>query len=394
MKIHTLSALLLGALCVFMPLAPTFADPNEAGLAPVPGDQVPPANASLLLPGANPTGYVRVPVQAKQTEAVASGTGKKYYVAPTETTGESGSPKVANDAAANSRANPWSLRKTIAAVNADPGGAGSVVVFYGGTYRGVGDRYKDTPDPYFALDTTNDFTFTRPVTLQNVPGQQPWLKGSALTDTSPGVWQPATEAGGVSLPPGTYKRAWSETAGKHLGFYDLQIDNGDKRDKSKNPASGVADMVFVDGKMLRPVVAFSWDYKEKVKDVEEKRSGSKTAQEQLLPPDDKRSPNGTFWLDSANNTLYVNLGADPTGKTVEINTRLAQGIKIASVASGSVVRGLGFAHYTEYGLFVYHANAFELSHCAFAWNGMIGAQLRGPRSTTTCSPATVKMAWP
>lgn len=115
----------------------------------------------------------------------------------------------------------------------------------------------------------------------------------------------------------------------------------------KYPLAGHRDMVYINGVSLKQV-----------------------ASKALVEP-------GAFFVDYAKHKLYI--GNNPAGKTVEATalTRafgLWQGGK--SNPRGTVVRGLGFAHYAIMGINV-QAPGVTLENNTFAWNGVQGVCFAG-----------------
>ncbi|GLW10715.1 hypothetical protein Misp01_58430 [Microtetraspora sp. NBRC 13810] len=141
-----------------------------------------------------------------------------------------------------------------------------------------------------------------PVTLQPYPGEKVWFKGSREIPSSQLVadgdawrlddWNPESVC--RATPPA----------------YDECMNPGHYNDD--NPVGGDPQMVFLDGEPLRQVAT-----REEV--------GA-----------------GTFFHDGSVDKTY--LGSDPAGRRVEITARKS-GMHFFAGADGSVVRGLGFAHY-------------------------------------------------
>lgn len=86
---------------------------------------------------------------------------------------------------------------------------------------------------------------------------------------------------------------------------------------------------------------------------------------------------GKFYVDKANNKLYI--GTNPAGKTVEATTE-GSAFSLSSTrqsnASGTAIRGLGFAHYAEDAIGIRKANNVTLENNTFVWNGLRGAHFR------------------
>ncbi|KAI1698522.1 right handed beta helix region domain-containing protein [Ditylenchus destructor] len=82
---------------------------------------------------------------------------------------------------------------------------------------------------------------------------------------------------------------------------------------------------------------------------------------------------GKFFMDSANNVLYI--GSDPTSKLVEVGT-LTRGLQFAPGAEGSRVLGIGFAQYSNYwggsGVLVSYSNDVTIDLCSFVQNAFQG----------------------
>ncbi|OKH27682.1 hypothetical protein NIES1031_07115 [Chroogloeocystis siderophila 5.2 s.c.1] len=168
------------------------------------------------------------------------------------------------------------------------------------------------------------------LTLQAYPNEQPWLKGSTVVDgwvQEGSIWR---------------KDGWN--------FSFLPVEEGKAIDP-KYPMAGHRDMVYINGVALKQV-------------------GSKAN----VGP-------GTFFVDGRNNKLYI--GTNPSGKTVEATTQTEGIMAWNSAASGSVIRGLGLAHYANQGLKI-GASGITVENSTLAWNGLdgvavlsSGAKLRG-----------------
>ncbi len=168
------------------------------------------------------------------------------------------------------------------------------------------------------------------LTLQAYPNEQPWLKGSTVVDgwvQEGSIWR---------------KDGWN--------FSFLPVEEGKAIDP-KYPMAGHRDMVYINGVALKQV-------------------GSKAN----VGP-------GTFFVDGRNNKLYI--GTNPSGKTVEATTQTEGIMAWNSAASGSVIRGLGLAHYANQGLKI-GASGITVENSTLAWNGLDGlivqssdAKLRG-----------------
>ncbi|PPS44237.1 hypothetical protein B1A85_09760 [Chroococcidiopsis sp. TS-821] len=156
------------------------------------------------------------------------------------------------------------------------------------------------------------------LTLQAYPNEQPWLKGSIVVEgwvQEGNIWR--KDGWNHSFPPNQQPRA---------------ID-------PKFPMAGHRDMVYINGVALKQV-------------------GSKA-----------RVAPGTFYVDARNKKLYI--GSNPSGKTVEATTQ-EEGIVVWNSASaGSVIRGLGLAHYANEGIKIGAANV-TVENNTLAWNGLNG----------------------
>lgn len=158
------------------------------------------------------------------------------------------------------------------------------------------------------------------LTLQAYPREKAWLKGSAVV------------SGWVSDGGKWRKDNWK---------YGFPRNMGKEYIDPKYPLAGNRDMVFVNGQALKQV-------------------GDRA----------KVGP-GTFYVDYRGNKLYI--GSNPRGKTVEA-TVLDTGLSIwkhSSKTAGTVIRGLGFAHYADRGLILGAPNV-TLENNTFAWNGVYG----------------------
>ncbi|WNN90511.1 right-handed parallel beta-helix repeat-containing protein [Gloeocapsopsis dulcis] len=160
------------------------------------------------------------------------------------------------------------------------------------------------------------------LTLQAYPNEQPWLKGSTVITgwvKEGNIWR--KDGWNYSFPPNQQPRA---------------ID-------PKFPIAGYRDMVYINGVALKQV-------------------GNKA-----------RVGPGTFYVDGGSKKLYV--GSNPDGKTVEA-TVLTEGIVVwNNSASGSVVRGLGLAHYADQALKI-GASGVTAENNTLAWNGLEGVTVQ------------------
>ncbi|MFI6299915.1 LamG-like jellyroll fold domain-containing protein [Nonomuraea sp. NPDC050790] len=187
-----------------------------------------------------------------------------------------------NDADAGTQAAP--LRTAAAAVAKAGAGKMTTIVFRAGEYR---ERLG-----YVAA----------PVTLQPYPGEQVWFKGSSVVET--GQWVADGAAWRLDAwNPASVCRASAPAYDECMNPLHFNDDN---------PVGGDPQMVFVDGEPLRQVAT-----------REEVRAG-------------------TFFHDGPADKTYI--GADPAGRRVEVTARKS-GMHFFAGADGSVVRGLGFAHY-------------------------------------------------
>lgn len=171
-----------------------------------------------------------------------------------------------------------------------------------------------------------DAKITKKLTLQAYPREKPLLKGSTILK------------GWVADGSTWRKDGWTYSFPKNMGqeFID-----------PKYPLAGHRDMVYVNGDSLKQVVS-----KANVKP-------------------------GTFYVDARNNKLYI--GSNPAGKTVESTTKeMAFGLvsNRQVSASGTKIRGLGFAHYAEDAIEVMKTNNVTLENNTFVWNGLRGASFR------------------
>lgn len=162
------------------------------------------------------------------------------------------------------------------------------------------------------------------VTLQPFPREQVWIKGSVVVDgwaREGNKWR---------------KDGWNYSFPQNMSSRYLD---------SKYRMAGHRDMVYVNGTALKQV-------------------GSKND----VGP-------GEFYVDARRNHLYI--GSNPGGRTVEATTQ-EEGLKI--VDDGVTIRGLGFAHYAEKGVYVVAPHA-TLENNTFSWNGIEGVRFGGTSST-------------
>ncbi len=163
------------------------------------------------------------------------------------------------------------------------------------------------------------------LTLQAYPHEKPWLKGSI-------------EVQGWVFDGGM----WRKDGWKH-SFPLLRKELIDP----SVPMARYTDMVYINGVSLKQV-------------------GSRAN----VGP-------GKFYVDNAKNKLYI--GSNPTGKIVEA-TALSQAFGLwqnrYSNPGGTIIRGLGFAHYGDRALEVGAPNV-KLENNTFVWNGFIGVHIAG-----------------
>jgi len=172
---------------------------------------------------------------------------------------------------------------------------------------------------------------SKKLTLQPYPHEKVWLKGSI-------------DVKGWVAEGGRWRKdGWTYSFPRNVSSQYMN---------PKYPMAGHRDMVYINGVSLKQV-------------------GSKAA----VGP-------GRFYVDSARNKLYI--GNNPAGKTVEA-TALAKGVTIwkggSHSASGTVVRGLGFAHYADTAVNVL-APRVTLENNTFVWNGVQGVSFSGQNLST------------
>jgi parallel beta-helix repeat protein len=118
----------------------------------------------------------------------------------------------------------------------------------------------------------------------------------------------------------------------------------------KHPLAGHRDMVYVNGESLRQV-------------------GRR----------DRVQP-GTFYVDARYKKLYI--GSNPAGKTVEATARdgaFDLTTNRRSKPEGTVIRGLGFAHYAEDAVALMNTDNVTLDNNTFVWNGLRGVHFQQSR---------------
>lgn len=171
-----------------------------------------------------------------------------------------------------------------------------------------------------------DAKITKKLTLQAYPHEKPLLKGSVVVKR----W----------VADG---RTWRKDGWKYSfpqNMKDVYIDR-------KHPLAGHRDMVYIGGNSLRQV-------------------GNKA---NVKP--------GTFYIDARSNKLYI--GSNPAGKTVEA-TAQDEAFQLTtnrrSKPSGTVIRGLGFAHYAEDAVGLMNTDNVTLENNTFVWNGLRGVHFQ------------------
>jgi parallel beta-helix repeat protein len=158
------------------------------------------------------------------------------------------------------------------------------------------------------------------LTLQPYPHEKVWIKGSAEV------------TGWVADAQGWRHDNWQPA------FEQTSYDPGEIT--AEHPLAGKPEMVFVDGNPLQHVGSL----------------------DDLKP--------GSFYIDHDKHALYIR--DDPRGKLIEA-TKFGHALELYRRASGSIIRGLGFAHYAN----VKHEGAVRaldgasdvlLENDAFAYN--------------------------
>jgi hypothetical protein len=170
------------------------------------------------------------------------------------------------------------------------------------------------------------------VTLQPYPGEQVWLKGSLVVtawSTAGKVWR---------------HNGWTAALCQNC-YLPAIIDPA-------HPLAGSPDMAFLDGKPLREVAEAG----------------------QVGP--------GTFFVDRPAKALLI--GDDPNGKLVEA-TAFDRLLQFDPAAAGSVLRGIGLAHYgsnQDYGnhgaMVVVNAPDVTIENATFAWSASSGVAVVQP----------------
>lgn len=219
-----------------------------------------------------------------------------------------------NDANPGAVDAPWAT--LAAAVQAAP--AGATVVLREGSYR------------------TDKVLVTKPLTLQPFPHEHVWIKGSLVV----GDW---VQDGSVWRKDGwTY--AFPPLSSLPGGGAGCPATNPKCALDPAYPAADYRDMVFVNGQALRQVL-----------------------RREDVRPATATSP-ATFYVDAATQQIFI--GADPTGKLVEA-TAFLNGLEFLETAGGSVVRGLGFAHFGETAVRLRSPNT-TFEHNTVVWNAVQG----------------------
>ncbi len=189
-------------------------------------------------------------------------------------------------AAAGSDTNPGTpaqpLRTAAEAIRRAPSGTLTTIVFRQGEYREApGDLHK-------------------PVSLQPYPGEAVWFKGSTVVPAS----QFVTDASAWRLDNWNPAICWPGADGRAC-VHPPDIVND-------NPLAGDPEMVFRNETPMTQVAS----------------------RDQLAA--------GRFFWDSVNSKLF--LGTDPAGAVIETASR-AWAMHLHAGAAGSMIRGLGFAHW-------------------------------------------------
>lgn len=200
--------------------------------------------------------------------------------------------------------------------------SGATIVFRSGTYRDIDSARKVG-------------RIRKKLTLQPYPHEKAWIKGSVIVKgwvTDDAIWR---------------KDNWK---------YSFPADKGSKSISPKYPMAGYRDMVYVNDVALKQV-----------------------ASKAEVGP-------GKFYVDSVNKQLYI--GDNPAGKTVEAS-QLSTGFKIwktdTANPTGTVIRGLGFAHYADRAIVV-GAPHVTLENNTFVWNGVQGVNFEGGSTKAGASP--------
>ncbi len=166
----------------------------------------------------------------------------------------------------------------------------------------------------------------RRVTFQAARGEAPWIKGSVIV------------TGWVRDGSAWRKDNWTHKFGASPRIGPEYVD-------PKFPLAGERDMVFLNDQALQQVATRA----------------------EVGP--------GSFFVDGKAQKLFI--GDDPSGKVVEAAV-YEQGLQIwkngPNDPTGSIVRGLGFAHYGDQGLTVRAPNVL-IEDNTFAWSGQRGMNI-------------------
>jgi poly(beta-D-mannuronate) C5 epimerase len=179
-------------------------------------------------------------------------------------------------------------------------------------------------------------SLSKRVTIQAFPHEQVWLKGSVVVSGWSGSGGGWVHSG---WNPNICRRCYSAAA----------LDR-------RYPAAGWADQVFVNG----------------------------VAQIQVLSRSQLGA--GRFFVDVGRRELW--LGSSPAGRVVEA-TVLDKALQFSSRAAGSVVRGIGFAHYAaHYNMdvpseVIVNAANVTLDRDTFAWSAGRGLSVFAPGAVVT-----------
>ena len=163
------------------------------------------------------------------------------------------------------------------------------------------------------------------LTLQAHPDAKPLLKGSTVVE------------GWVADGRTWRKDNWNYSFPLSLPTTRADID-------PKYPMAGHRDMAYINGESLRQV-------------------NSKAA---VVP--------GTFYVDYSSNKLYI--GSNPANKTVEATTQDEAFNVSNQSATGTMIRGLGFAHYAQNGIGIIGTPRVTIENSTFVWNGIHGVLVR------------------
>lgn len=176
-----------------------------------------------------------------------------------------------------------------------------------------------------------DMKMRKQLTLQAYPQEQVWFKGSNIVKN----W--------VREGNRWRKDGWN---------YTFPSNVGKKYIDPRYPLAGYRDMVYINDVALQQVANKA----------------------QVVP--------GTFYVDAARQRLYI--GDNPTGKTVEATAR-SNAITLTKSSSfntsGTVIRGLGFAHYAERAILVLVPRVI-LENNTVVWNGLEGVKFGGKNVST------------